>query len=519
MNAQPSALGTSPCPQTLEQLVNPTEKQREFLQAIADKDFVLYGGEAGGGKSYILRWWLILYLVWVYRTLGLKNVRVGLFCEDYPTLNDRQVSKIKYELPPWLGKLKEGTVHNVELRPEYGGGVIALRNLDDPSKYYSAEFAAIAVDELTRNPLSVFNDLRFRLRWPGIERPKFGAGTNPGGPGHAWVKKYWIPGAQQFPAELESIKDQFVLVRAKASDNPHLSIGYHDRLLTLPPDMARMVARGDWEVYTGQFYPQFESFPGRHVKPDAEILKAIKPWHTRWLGGDWGYEHPHAIYWLAQDEHGKVRVYREQWANRVPETDLGHLLTERSGGEKLQAFAFSWDAGKQSPRSKQTTPKSMMQLVSDALGPHMPKPYPADSSPGTRVSRARLLGQLLDAEMIEISDACPKLIECLPNMIRDEDNTEDVLKVDYAGNGVQLGDDPYDGLTMALQHMGQAGLVPVTVLAERKVAQYAESLGKEVDEMDINSLAQLHRRALAQEQRVRNKRRGGLGRVWRPSVN
>lgn len=514
------ASAISPCPtfQTLEQLVNPTERQRDFLRAIAEKDFVLYGGEAGGGKSYILRWWLVLFLVWLYRALGLRNARVGLFCEDYPTLNDRQVSKIKYEFPPWLGRLREGSVHNFELNPEYGGGVIALRNLDDPSKYYSAEFAAIAVDELTRNPLSVFNDLRFRLRWPGVDRPKFGAGTNPGGPGHAWVKKYWIPGSQQFPAELESIRDQFVLIRACASDNPHLSIGYHERLLTLPPDMARMVARGDWEVYTGQFFPQFESVPGRHVKPAAELLKAIKPWHSRWLGGDWGFEHPHALYWLAQDEHGKVRVYREQWDRRIGETELGQILTDRSAGEKLNAFSFSWDAGKLSPRSASDLPKSMMQMVADALGPKMPKPYPADSSPGSRVSGARLMSQLLDADLLEISDACPKLIECLPGLIRDEDNTEDVLKVDFAGNGVQLGDDPYDGLRMALQHMGQAGLVPVTVLAERKVAQYAETMGKEVEDMDINTLAQLQRRALFQETRRRNKRRGGLGRTWHPQT-
>jgi phage terminase large subunit len=510
-------LATSPChPATLEQLVNPTERQREFLRAIAERDFVLYGGEAGGGKSYILRWWLILFLVWAFKARGLRNVRVGMFCEDYPTLNDRQISKMYVEFPPWLGTLARSGTRDFKLRPEYGGGVIALRNLDDPSKYYSAEFAAIAVDELTRNPLSVFNDLRFRMRWPGIDRPKFGAGTNPGGPGHAWVKRYWIPGAQQFPPELEPIRDEFVLVRAKASDNPHLSANYHKSLFTLPPDMARMVARGDWEVYTGQFYPQFESTPGRHVRPAAEMFKAIKPWHTRWLGGDWGYEHPHALYWLAQDEGGKVRVYREQWGRRTGETELGRLLTAGSSGEKLSAFAFSWDAGKLSPRSQPTLPKSMMQMVTDALGDGMPKPYPADSSPGSRVSGARLLSQLLDADMLEISDACPRLIECLPTLIRDEDNLEDVLKVDFAAN--EIGDDPYDGLRMALQHMGQAGLVPVTVLAERRVAAYAETLGKDVEELDINTTAQLHRRALAQEQRKRNQRKGGLGRIWRPQT-
>src|ERR1039458_308519 len=166
---------------------------------------------------------------------------------------------------------------NFTLRPELGAGIIALRNLDDPGKYYSAEFAAVGVDELTRNKLDVFNDLRFRLRWPGIERPKFIAGTNPGGAGHQWVKKYFV--VKEYPAELECKRDQFFLVKAKASENPHLSASYHESLLTLPPEMANRVARGDWDVYTGQYFPHFD--PAIHVIPHAQAIARIQPWHTR----------------------------------------------------------------------------------------------------------------------------------------------------------------------------------------------------------------------------------------------
>src|SRR5580704_9564944 len=90
---------------SLEKLVNPTEKQREFLRTIANFDFVLYGGEGGGGKSYILRWWLVLFLVWAFKKLGLRNVRVALFAIDYPMLYDRQISKMQTEFPSWLGRL------------------------------------------------------------------------------------------------------------------------------------------------------------------------------------------------------------------------------------------------------------------------------------------------------------------------------------------------------------------------------------------------------------------------------
>jgi hypothetical protein len=467
---------------SLERLVNPTERQREVLDAIAEHDFVLFGGEAGGGKSYILRWWLVLYLVWCFKVLGLRNVVAGLFCEDYPNLQDRQVSKIEHEFPKWLGGLTYKKVWNFQLRPEFGGGVIALRNLDKMEKYKSAEFAAVALDEVTLNPLSVFNWLRFRLRWPGIDRPKFLGATNPGGIGHTWVKNYWHD--HKFPPELETIRDQFVLVKAKSSDNPHLPAGYHDRLLTLPPDMARMVGRGDWNVYTGQYFPQFEE--SRHVLKAADAVKLLKPWHTRWISGDWGFEHPACWHWHAKDEHNRVITYDEIWNRRVGEIEWGQLITAREaqwkarfgeGYRPLQSFPFSWDAGKLSPRSRPKYPKSIVQLVSDALGAGIPKPHPADSTPGSRMSGYRLMAQLLDTDHWKISDSCPRLIECLPTLIRDEDDTESVLKVDYA-EGDTIGDDPADSARMGIQHMLGSPVKPKSVQLEERFQSVRRTFAK-----------------------------------------
>lgn len=474
-------MATSPCPVSLERLVNPTDKQREFLKAIAEHDYVLYGGEASGGKSYILRWWLALYLVWCYRALGLRHVVVGLFCEDYPNLQDRQVAKIETEFPKWLGSLTYKRVWNFQLREEFGGGIIALRNLDKLEKYKSAEFAAIAVDELTLNPLSTFNWLRFRLRWPGIDRPKFAGATNPGGIGHTWVKNYWHD--KKFPPELEPLRDQFVMVRAKASDNPHVTPGYHANLLTLPPDMARMVGKGDWNVYTGQYFPQFNNWPdddpqgrkgNRHVIGAADAMRRIKPWHMRVISGDWGFEHPACYHWHALDETNRIITYRELWEPRISEDVWGQRISEASRGEKLRAFPFSWDAGRQSPRSEPKYPKSILQLLSDSLDEFMPRPFPADSSPGSRMSGYRLMSQLLDADMWLVSDACPKLIECLPTLIRDPDDSETVLKVDYAA-GDTIGDDPADSARYGLQYMLSSEAIPSDVKIEQQIQEWKKN--------------------------------------------
>lgn len=470
-------------PATLRDLINPTERQQEFFEKCAQFDFVLYEGEASGGKSYGLRWWLVDFLVDCYQSLGLTSVVAGLFSEDYPTLKDRHISKIRVEFPPWLGSLRrtDGGLDFV-LRPEYGSGAIALRNLDDPSKYFSAEFAAIAVEELTRHPLSVFNDLRFRLRWPGIERPKFAAGTNPGGPGHAWVKKYWI--VKDYPPEFKGIDKrtgkpyditkQFARVTAKASDNPYIPAGYHVANLTLPPDMARRMAHGDWEVPTGQYFPRFD--PKIHVIPHAEAMERIQRWHTRSLSGDWGYDHPHCFHWHAKDERNCVITHDELWDRRIGEAEVGRRITEKEAQyfklARLNGFAFAWDAGKLSPRASQDQPKSIEKMIREQLGPRIPHPHPNDSRPGVRLIRARLMSQVIEAGTWLISDRCSKLIAAIPEMMRDEAHSEEMAKMDWDES--TIGDDAVDCAGVGLQWMIGTAVKPDSVKLEEKIQAVRE---------------------------------------------
>lgn len=218
-------------------------KQKEALEASKRFKFVLFGGSVGSGKSYWIRWTAVYWLMKYYSKYNIKGIRAGIFCEDYPALNDRHLTKIKQEFPSWLGRFNEQK-HEFTLASEYGGGIIAFRNLAEPENYLSVEFAFIGIDEINRNPKTKFDMLRSRHRWPGIKDVKFIAGCNP--LGEAWVKNMWVK--RLFPVN-EQEQYEFVFVPALPTDNPHLPEEYYKSLESLPENQRKAYLEGNWDAF------------------------------------------------------------------------------------------------------------------------------------------------------------------------------------------------------------------------------------------------------------------------------
>jgi len=398
---------------------NWTDKQELATEAADLHKFTLYGGSRGPGKSYWLRWWLLRFVLLASET-GFRGVRVGLFCEDYPSLKDRQISKIHTEFPRWLGELKESKTDGLGFHLHDERGVIALRNLDDVSKYQSSEFAAIGVDELTKNSVETFNVLRGSLRWPGMRNTRFVSASNPGSIGHLWVKSYWLD--RQYPPELQTLANEFAFVRALPDDNPHLDATYWNDLETLPADLARAWRWGDWDVFAGQVFGSFSR--DRHVCKAFEIPK-----HWQQFGGlDWGYSNPFAFHRLAKDpDTGRVYVTAELYERELTDRQQARMVKKYLPLRTIYADPSMW------------TTKNMEDKTFSSADE-----YRAEGVILTKADNNRLIGKRKIATMLEpstgsgtegsgteqpglmIFENCPNLIRTLPALPHDQVNVEDV---------------------------------------------------------------------------------------------
>lgn len=405
--------------------------------------FLLYGGCLGGGKSYLIRWFLVRKLIRLYAQYGLTYIQGMLACEDYPTLADRQLTKIEREFPPWLGT--HYADHKVYRRcyilaPEYGSGVICFRNLDDPSKYASSEFAVVAVDELTKNKYDVFTDLRIRIRWSGIrdEDCVFLAGSNPGSVGHGWVKQLWMD--KSFPEEFyppvgdRDFRPSFAFVPSKAEDNPHLDAGYYVMLSTLPKSIRKAFRDGDWNTFVGQMFQEWD--PSIHVIDPIPVPESAPIYMTF----DWGFGAPFSIGWWWVDSDGRLYRFHEWYGSEGPNKGLRMsddsvvdtvIQIERKEGIKPERVikrlsghdSFAKKAnpfgGGQGPSTAEVWRKKKITL------------HPAD--PNRELKMRQFHNRLAvpdnypaESPMVLIYRTCTEFIRTLPDLVVDPNRIEDL---------------------------------------------------------------------------------------------
>ena len=380
----------------------PSERQKAFFDSRAR--FIAYGGARGGGKSWALRRKLVamclrfagLRCLLIRRSLGeLKANHVLPFLKEYGAFLSYSSSDSSLTFP--------------------NGSRIDLGYCDsdrDVLRYQGQEYDVIAIDEATQLSEYRFSVLKACLR--GI-RPfprRMYLTCNPGGIGHAWVKRLFVD--RKFRGG--ECPEDYEFVPARVFDNKILldaDPDYVRSLESLPERLRDAWLFGRWDVFEGQFFPEFDS--AIHVCRPKDIPAVL----TKFVSLDYGFDMLAALL-MGVDERGNLYVLREYCAPDLTLSEAAErvaFLCRDTAVEFAVASPDLWNR-------RQDSGRSGFEIMQATCG--MPSMIPADNRriPGWRILR-EYLSEESDSPRLRIHPDCRELIRCLPALLCDESRPED----------------------------------------------------------------------------------------------
>ena len=423
--------------------------QTEFLAA-SERE-VLYGGAAGGGKSYGL-------LADPLRYFGNPNFNGLILRRTNDELREliwksQELYPQAYKGAKWQEKKSQWIFPS--------GAKLWMTYLDrdeDVLRYQGLAFSYVAFDELTQwqTPFA-WNYMRSRLRTTDPTLPLFmRATTNPGGIGHQWVKKCFVdpaPAGKAFDAtdpetgevlrypdgHEKAGKPLFSrrFIPATLKDNPYLynEGDYEANLLSLPEMQRRQLLEGDWAVSDGAAFPEFRL--AHHV---VEPFDIPREWR-RFRSCDYGYSSYSAVHWYAIDPNFETLiVYRELYLSKHTSRDLGAAILEAERGEEIAYGVLDSSCWHQ---RGQLGPSIAEEMINMGV-----RWRPSDRTKGSRVAGRNRLHELLkyneDTKMAGIMffDTCRQIIADLPVIPNDPKGGDDIdvrYKSDHAFDSIRYG--------------------------------------------------------------------------------
>ena len=391
----------------------PTKRQREFFASRAR--FTAYGGARGGGKSWALRRKLVAMCL---RYNGLSCLLVRR------TLPELKTNHVIPFLREYNGILSYSDSEKALLFPN--GSRIALGYCaadKDALRYQGQEYDVIAIDEATQLSEFRFSIFKACLRGSNDFPRRMYLTCNPGGIGHSWVKRLFVD--RDF-REGEN-PDDYNFIPARVYDNPILTKAdpeYVSSLESLPKRLRDAWLYGRWDVFEGQFFPEFDY--SVHVCTSLEIPERL----SKFIALDYGFDRLAALL-VGIDEDGNVWVLREHCESGLTLSMAAiraAALAKREDAEYAVCSPDLWNR-------RQDSGLSGFEIMQSVGG--MPPMRPADDRriPGWRVLREYLSAKA-EHPFIRISSECKELIECLPALLcdvkRNEDASDSPHKITHA---------------------------------------------------------------------------------------
>ena len=385
--------------------------QTDFLAA-PERD-VLYGGAAGGGKSYAM---LIDPLRFAHRAAH----RALILRRSMPELREL-IDKSRELYPKAFPGCKYKEVEKLWNFPSGAKVEFGFLERDaDVYRYQGQAYSWIGFDEITHLPTEFgWNYLASRLRTTDPEISTYMRCTaNPGGVGANWVKKRYVdpyPPNESFTGE-DNLTRKFI--PARLDDNPYLAKDgrYEEMLMALPPTQRKQLLEGNWDVNEGAAFTEFEQ--DVHVITPFEIPIS---WE-RVKGIDYGYASESACIWGTVDSSdGTLIIYRELYRKGLTGLDLGQLITQME---------------LQDPYSVQGVLDTSAWARTGTTGPTVGESLIRAGHKLRRADKNRIQGKIQIHEYLRIQQSgrprlqifnnCPNLIRELQSIPLDRSNPEDV---------------------------------------------------------------------------------------------
>ena len=279
-----------------------TKKQEKFINSNAFE--TLFGGAAGGGKSYGQLVDGLLY------ALKYKKSKQIIFRSTFADL-EKSLIRVSLDIYPLSIADYNSSKHTWKFN---NGSIIDFGYIQyekDVYQYQSAEYDVIRFDELTHFTEFMYTYMISRCRGANPYPKRIKSSTNPGGVGHSWVKERFIDIGEPntiHTCKLETGEEVTrIFIPSLVTDNKFMleyDPDYIKRLDALPEKERKALKYGDWDIYDGMFFPEFKR--RIHV---IEPFQIPEHWN-KYIAMDYGLD-MFAVLFIAIDTKGKAYVYNE----------------------------------------------------------------------------------------------------------------------------------------------------------------------------------------------------------------
>lgn len=393
-------------------LGRPQPKQEEFLTAT--ERYVSYGGSRGGGKSWAMR----------FKLKAVCLINAGIRCllvrRTYNELYTNHIEVLLKEIPPEIASYNDSK----KTFTFCNGSILKLGYCDserDVLQYQGQEYDIIAIDEATQLTEYQFQCFKGCLRGANAFPKRMYLTCNPGGVGHAWVKRLFID--RDFHEGED--KNDYCFIGAKVYDNKALlenDPDYVKELRSLPEDMRRAWLDGEWDIFDGQFFKEFD----REVHV-CEPFAIPREWF-KYRAFDYGLDMC-ACLWVAVDTEGNSYVYREFNSPNLIVSEAAKAMLENTPADELIRTTYAppdlWSRQKD-------TGKSMFEVFRDS-GLDIIKASNDRHSGWEQVkemlkvtdSRDAISGEAVKKSKLTIFSTCRDLIRNIPLLQYDKHDPND----------------------------------------------------------------------------------------------